>query len=89
MIEALPDGQIRVNFLDTGIGIAEHDRNRIFERFYRCDPSRSESGSGLGLSLARTVARAHGGDITVQSSKGDGSTFSVSLPAHPLHPDPK
>jgi heavy metal sensor kinase len=83
------DVMIEVNFLDTGIGIAEHDRNRIFERFYRCDPSRSESGSGLGLSLARTVARAHGGDITVQSSKGDGSTFSVSLPAHPLHPDPK
>ncbi|MDJ0667563.1 MAG: ATP-binding protein [Desulfobacterales bacterium] len=75
--------RVQVDFSDTGIGIAEDDRERIFERFYRCDPSRSESGSGLGLSLARAVARAHGGDITVKSTLGEGSIFSVRLPLVP------
>jgi heavy metal sensor kinase len=66
---------------DTGVGISEEDLPRIFERFYRCDPSRSEAGIGLGLSFARAIARAHGGDIRVTSTSGQGSTFSVTLPA--------
>ncbi len=66
---------------DTGVGISEKDLPHIFERFYRCDPSRSQAGTGLGLSFARTVARAHGGDITVKSSPNQGSTFSVTLPS--------
>jgi heavy metal sensor kinase len=66
---------------DTGVGISEEDLPRIFERFYRCDPSRSEAGIGLGLSFARAIARAHGGDIRVTSTSGRGSTFSVTLPA--------
>ncbi len=82
------DGGARIEFRDTGVGIAAEDRERIFERFYRCDPSRTESGSGLGLSLARAVARAHGGDISVQSTPGKGSTFSVNLPPRPPGPDP-
>ena len=65
---------------DTGIGISENDRSRIFERFYRCDPSRSEAGIGLGLSFAQTIARAHGGDITVASQLDEGSTFTITLP---------
>jgi heavy metal sensor kinase len=65
---------------DTGIGISEKDIPRIFERFYRCDPSRSEAGIGLGLSFARAIARAHGGDITVTSIPDQGSTFTVTLP---------
>jgi signal transduction histidine kinase len=65
---------------DTGIGIAEQDLPRIFERFYRGDRSRSRAGSGLGLSLARAIATAHGGSITVSSSPGKGSTFTVDLP---------
>jgi heavy metal sensor kinase len=80
------DHGIRIDLIDTGIGISEQDQDRIFERFYRCDPSRSESGSGLGLSLARAVARAHGGDITVKSTLGAGSTFSVRLPLEPDAP---
>jgi heavy metal sensor kinase len=72
--------RVIINVSDTGIGIAPEDLSQIFERFYRCDPSRSQAGTGLGLSFARTVARAHGGDITVTSTPGQGSTFSVTLP---------
>ena len=82
-VEALPPGHVRLVFTDTGIGIREAEIPRIFGRFYRCDPSRSASGTGLGLSLARAVAQAHGGSITVQSAPGQGSTFSVLLPQTP------
>jgi heavy metal sensor kinase len=65
---------------DTGNGISEDDLANIFERFYRCDPSRSEAGVGLGLSLVMAIARSHGGEVAVTSYPGKGSTFSVSLP---------
>jgi heavy metal sensor kinase len=70
---------------DTGIGIAEQDFPRIFERFYRGDRSRSRAGSGLGLSLARAIVLAHSGSIAVSSSPGKGSTFAVTLPRHRRH----
>ena len=65
---------------DTGNGISGDDLANIFERFYRCDPSRSEAGVGLGLSLVMAIARSHGGEVAVTSYPGKGSTFSVSLP---------
>ena len=65
---------------DTGDGISGDDLANIFERFYRCDPSRSEAGVGLGLSLVMAIARSHGGEVAVTSYPGKGSTFSVSLP---------
>ena len=68
---------------DTGIGISPDDLPRIFERFYRCDRSRSLEGIGLGLSLARAIARAHGGDIMAFSQPNEGSTFRVILPKSP------
>lgn len=74
-----PD-HIVITFQDTGIGISETDLPRIFDRLYRCDGSRNQPGFGLGLSLARAIVRAHGGDITVSSRLGDGSTFTVTLP---------
>lgn len=75
------NGFIDVIIKDTGIGVSEEDIPNIFKRFYRCDRSRSAAGTGLGLSLAKTIAKAHGGDITVESKSGEGSTFTVSLPA--------
>jgi len=71
---------IVVTVHDTGVGISETDLPRIFDRFYRSDRSRSEPGTGLGLSLARAVARAHGGNITVTSVLNQGSTFIITLP---------
>ncbi|MFH0788497.1 MAG: ATP-binding protein [Pseudomonadota bacterium] len=64
---------------DTGIGISFQELPRIFERFYRCDQSRSLEGIGLGLSLARSIARVHGGDITAGSPPNQGSIFTVTL----------
>ena len=74
------DAQVLVSVQDTGCGISPGDLPRVFERFYRCDQSRSKPGIGLGLSLARAIARAHGGDITATSIPGQGSTFTVTLP---------
>jgi signal transduction histidine kinase len=71
---------IQISIKDTGMGISTEDMLHIFERFYRCDPSRSRTGTGLGLSFARAIARAHGGDITVRSEPDKGSTFVVVLP---------
>jgi heavy metal sensor kinase len=72
--------QVRLSVADTGIGISADEMARIFERFYRCDRSRTEHGNGLGLSLALAFVRAHGGDITVNSTLAQGSTFIAVLP---------
>lgn len=66
---------------DDGEGIAPKNLERIFERFFRCAPDRSDGGTGLGLSIARQIARAHGGVIAVQSELEKGSAFTVRLPA--------
>jgi signal transduction histidine kinase len=66
---------------DDGGGIAAEDLPRIWDRLYRGDRSRSERGLGLGLSLVRAIARAHGGEATVASAQGRGSTFRLVLPA--------
>lgn len=65
---------------DTGVGIPLSDQHRVFDRFFRCDHSRSQEGCGLGLSFARSVARSHGGDITVTSEPSKGSVFSSIFP---------
>jgi len=74
------DSQVAVAVRDTGIGIAEEDLPHIFDRFYRAEKSRSEPGSGLGLSLAKAFISAHEGRITVSSWTGKGSEFVVTLP---------
>lgn len=67
---------------DTGIGIAPDDQGRVFERFYRVDKARSRQlgGTGLGLSIVKHVALAHGGNISLKSAPGRGSTFRVQIP---------
>jgi signal transduction histidine kinase len=79
-MEKQPDGMVHIGVEDTGVGIEKGHFEKIFDRFYRADPSRSREGAGLGLSLARTVSREHSGDIKVSSKKGQGTTFLLTLP---------
>jgi two-component system sensor histidine kinase SenX3 len=73
---------IEISVTDQGIGLSEKDRERVFERFYRVDPARSRAtgGTGLGLSIVKHVAASHGGEVTVWSAEGQGSTFTLRLP---------
>ncbi|MEU8660246.1 sensor histidine kinase [Actinoplanes philippinensis] len=84
----IADGLLVVDVADTGEGIAAADLPHVFDRFWRADRARARAtgGSGLGLSIARKLAQAHGGDITVVSTLGEGSTFTVRLPARPDEP---
>jgi signal transduction histidine kinase len=68
--------------IDTGIGIDEHSLQRIFDRFYRADPSRSHEtgGSGLGLAIAKRIVEIHSGSISVHSKPAEGTMFTVLLP---------
>ncbi|MEZ0065004.1 two-component system sensor histidine kinase SenX3 [Streptacidiphilus sp. MAP12-20] len=74
---------VEISVTDQGVGISEKDRERIFERFYRVDPARSRAtgGTGLGLSIVKHVAASHGGTVAVWSVEGQGSTFTLRLPA--------
>lgn len=76
------DGIVEIDVKDQGIGIPEHDLERIFERFYRVDPARSRGtgGTGLGLAIVKHVCRNHGGECRVWSELGVGSTFTLRLP---------
>ncbi|MGL6135014.1 MAG: sensor histidine kinase [Prochlorococcaceae cyanobacterium] len=76
-------GEITLRIRDSGPGIAAGEQARLFDRFTRVDPGRSRQrgGPGLGLAIAQAIARRHGGVITVQSTPGEGSIFSVQLPA--------
>ncbi|MFN8080597.1 MAG: ATP-binding protein [Kineosporiaceae bacterium] len=76
------DGLVEIAIKDQGYGIPKTDLERIFERFYRVDPARSRAtgGTGLGLSIVKHVAANHGGEVTVWSEEGVGSTFTLRLP---------
>jgi signal transduction histidine kinase len=76
------NGSVNLEVRDHGIGIPAHEQEKIFEKFYRCgDPLvHNVKGSGLGLSLVRHIARAHGGDVSVESHPQKGSKFTIALP---------
>lgn len=75
-------GLVEIRVTDEGVGIAEDDQGRIFERFYRVDPARSRAtgGTGLGLAIVKHVCANHGGEATVWSKPGQGATFTMRLP---------
>jgi two-component system phosphate regulon sensor histidine kinase PhoR len=76
-----PD-EIMVHVADTGVGVAEEDLSRIFDKFYRCSGNGGDAvaGSGLGLYITRQIMRLHGGDVTVSSRVGEGTRFSLVIP---------
>ena len=69
-----------VSVSDTGMGISKEDLPHIFERFYKADKARSQGGSGLGLAIAKHTIQAHGGNISVKSEEGKGTTITFNLP---------
>ncbi len=77
---------LRVKIQDTGVGIPEEDLPQLFERFYRVnkDRSRATGGSGLGLAISKEIIEMHGGEVSVRSEVGVGSTFEVRIPKAPL-----
>ena len=86
-VETRSDGEwVELTVRDRGPGIAAADLDRIFERFYRIEstPGRDRHGSGLGLAIVRHVVTNHGGEVRVESVEGEGSAFTLRLPAVPL-----
>ena len=70
-----------IQVVDRGVGISLVDQVRVFERFYRVDEARSRGGTGLGLAIVKSLVDGMGGELSLQSKLGEGSTFSVFLPA--------
>jgi heavy metal sensor kinase len=83
---ARENGRLDVAVTDTGVGISPEAKAHLFERFYRADPSRGGDGlhAGLGLAIAKGYIDLMGGDLAVESVEGEGSTFRIRLPAHPV-----
>jgi two-component system sensor histidine kinase SenX3 len=85
-VRSRADGSwVELDVADSGVGIPERDLERVFERFYRVDRARSREtgGTGLGLAIVRHVAGNHGGEVRVRSVEGEGSVFTLRLPAGP------
>lgn len=80
--QALPEGGASISIADTGPGISEQDRARVFDRFYR-GPNPDVPGAGLGLAIARETVRAHGGELHLESELGRGTTFTIRLGKRP------
>jgi two-component system sensor histidine kinase SenX3 len=83
------EGLVEIAVSDQGHGIHKSEQARIFERFYRIDAARSRDtgGTGLGLAIVKHICANHGGEVTVWSEEGHGSTFTMRLPAAPTSDD--
>jgi two-component system, NtrC family, sensor kinase len=75
-----PDGPVEILLRDSGVGMDEETRKHVFEPFFTTKEGTAASGTGLGLSVAYTIVRSHGGTITVDSAPGQGSAFVIRLP---------
>jgi len=80
--------QLTISISDTGPGIALDEIERLFEPFEQSQERPSQEGTGLGLPISRALARKMGGDVTVESAMGEGSTFRISIPSHVLEEPP-
>ena len=85
---AKADDQVVVSIRDHGIGIPESERERVFERYYRGSNTSGIGGSGVGLSLVRSIVDLHKGSISLESVEGKGSLFTLRLPAASSHREP-
>jgi signal transduction histidine kinase len=74
------EGVAFISVTDAGEGVADAERGRVFDRFYKGASARARPGAGLGLYLVRMIAEAHGGDVALTSKPGKGSTFTIRLP---------
>jgi signal transduction histidine kinase len=76
------DDSVIIQVVDTGIGISPEHQTRVFDRFYRADPSHTIPGTGLGLSIVKEIATIHGGNVRLKSAPGVGTTFTITLPRY-------
>jgi len=85
------DGAVQLQVRDTGVGIPEEHRERVFERFHRVEgtQARTFEGTGIGLAFVQELVRLHGGDVRVESALGQGSTFTVTIPLGTTHLPPE
>ncbi|CAM3366645.1 hypothetical protein FLLO111716_06520 [Flavobacterium longum] len=74
------EGQLRISVKDAGPGIPEHEKDKVFERFYQAESNRDSGGYGIGLSMSKALAVKLGGDITLETAEGQGCVFTISIP---------
>ena len=78
-------GEVLLSVRDDGVGIEKDQQEKVWQRFYQVDPSRSGgSGAGLGLAMVRKIAQTHGGCVELESVPGLGSVFTLRLPSNPV-----
>jgi two-component system heavy metal sensor histidine kinase CusS len=79
-MQSADDGSAQIKVQDTGCGIPPEHLPKIFDRFYRVDPARSEEGTGLGLAIVKSIMELHGGSVTIPSKPGEGTTAILRFP---------